>query len=187
MRLVGLSAICLLVAACTIPPIFPPEIMKDVEKDPVAIKTWKEQTSSLSGNHFVSHKVALGGQIVKVIPKPDGVIILARERPMDKYLGYGPTSIIREGAFEFAIVFNGFLDDTDMLQPGNQLGVVGTTESSSQEVIDGMPKALPHIVAQCLNIWKTDGFEPDFAPYESAGYYPLEKRTFCREKGKGGA
>lgn len=185
MRLVGLSAMCLLLAACTIPPTFPPEIMKGVERDPFAIKLWKEQNVFLPEEHFISHKVALGGQIMKVIPKPDGVIILAMERPIDKYLGYGPTGVLREGSFEFAIVFKGFPDD-DMLQLGNQLGVVGMTMSSSPEVSDGMPKIMPHLLAQCLNIWKTDGFESASAAYESMGYYPLEKRTFCRDKGEAG-
>lgn len=159
--------------------------MEDVERDPFVLRIWKEQKAFLPDDHFISHKVALAGQIVKVIPKPDGVIILAKERSIDKYLGYGPTRVIREGSFEFAIVFKGFPDD-DMLQLGNQLGVVGMTVSSSPEVSDGKPTVMPHLLAQCLNIWKTDGFESDSAAYESLGYYPLEKRTFCRENNEAG-
>lgn len=183
MRIISLLAICSLLAACTIPPLFPPEIMKDVETDTLAFKAWKEKPSYPSNAHFLTHKVLLGGQITQVIKKPDGVVILAEEQPIDKYLGYGPTSVSRKGSFQFAIVFHD-LPDVDMLQAGNQLAVVGTTASSSLGVIEGMPRGLPHLLAQCLHIWKSDGFETDFVPYESAGYYSLEKRTFCREESK---
>lgn len=188
MRIIGLCTIGMfvLLTACTTKPLFPPEIMKGVETDALDVKAWKEHIPYPSGAHFASHKVQLGGRITHVIWKPDGVVILAEEQPVNKHLGYGPTSVRRQGFVEFAIVFHDF-PDADMLQAGNQLAVVGTTESSSLEVIKGMPKGLPHLLAQCLHIWKTDGFETDFAPYESMGYYPLEKRTFCREENKGGA
>lgn len=184
MRALGQFAMCVVLAACTTTPMFPSEIMKDVETDSLAVKAWKEQIPS--GAHFVSHKVQLGGRIVQVIRKPDGVVILAEEQPIDKYLGYGPASVGREGSFEFAIVLNSF-PDADMLQAGNQLAVVGATDSSRSEVIGWMPRVLPHLLAQCLYIWKTQGFESDIFPYEGAmGYYPLEKRTFCSEADKGG-
>jgi len=185
MRIIGLFAMCLWLGACTTTPLFPLEVTKDVETDTVAIKGWKEQTPYSSGANFVSHKVELGGQITQVIRKPDGVVILAEEQPINKYLGYGPTSVRRDGSFEFAIVLNGF-PDTDMLQTGNQLAVVGATDSSSPETVGSMPRVLPHLLAQCLHIWKTQGFETDFVPWEgSMGYYPLEKRTFCRKEGTG--
>jgi starvation-inducible outer membrane lipoprotein len=186
MRIIGLFAMCLWLGACTTTPLFPPQIIKDVETDTFVLKAWKEQTSYPSGAHFVSHKVELGGQIAQVIRKRDGVVILAKVQPVNKYLGYGPTSVRREGSFEFAIVLNGS-PDADMLQAGNQLAVVGVMDSSSPEVIGGMPRVLPHLLAQCLHIWKTNGFENDFVPWEgSMGYYPLEKRTFCRKEGKEG-
>ena len=183
MRLIGLFAMCLWLGACATPPLFPPEIMKDVESDILVLKTWKEQTSVLPGDHFVSHKVELGGQITQVIRKPDGVVILAEEYPNNKYLGYGPTSVRRKGSFEFAIVLHDS-PDANMLEAGNQLAVVGATETSSSEMIDGKRRVLPHLRAQCLHIWKTDGFETDIVPWEgSMGYYPLEKQTFCRKEG----
>lgn len=112
MRPIGLFMMCVLLAACTTPPAFPPEITKDIETDTVAVKAWKAQTSYPSGANFISHKVELGGQITQVLRKPDGVVILAQEQPIDKYLGYGPTSLRREGAFEFAIVFTAFRTPT---------------------------------------------------------------------------
>lgn len=176
MRIIGLLTMCVWLTACTTQPLFPPEVMKDVETETVAFKIWNNPMPDPSGEPFISHKVLLGGHITQVIRKPDGVVFLAEEQPVNKYLGYGPTKIRREGTLQFAVVLKGF-PDVDMLQSGNQLAVVGTMESPSSEVVGGTPKVLPHLLAQCLDIWKTDGVETDFAPYESAGYYPLEKRT----------
>lgn len=186
MRIIGVLAMCLWSAACTISPLFPPNILKDVETDTVAVKAWKEQTSYPSAAHVVSHKVELGGRITDVIRKQDGVVILAEEQPIDKYLGYGPTSVRRKGAFQFAIDLRSF-PDADVLRAGNQLAVVGALDSSTLEVIDGMPRVLPHLSAQCLHIWKTQGDEADVVPWEgSMGYYPLEKQTFCGQENKEG-
>lgn len=104
----------------------------------------------------------------------------------DRYLGYGPTSAGRVEAFRFAIVFAGFPDD-DMLKVGNQLAVVGEMAGSRPESSDSTPSlVLPHLVAQCLLIWKTERFETDTFPYGGMmGYYPLERRTFCRKEDKG--
>lgn len=185
MRPLGLFAMCIVMAACTAPPMFPPELTRDIKADPVALKAWKEQTSYPSGASFISHKVQLGGQITQVIRKTDGVVILVEEQPIDKYLGYGPTSVGRQGSFEFAIVLHGF-PDADMLQAGNHLAVVGATVGSTPEAIGWKPRVLPHLLAQCLYIWKTQELGTDNFAYEgSMGYYPLEKKTFCQEEGKG--
>lgn len=185
MRIIGLFAMCqmcLWLGACTTTPLFPSEIMKDVETDSVAIKVWKGQSPHPSAFNALTHKVELGGQILSVIRKPQGVVIIAKEQPIDNYLGYGPTRVIQEGAFQFAINLKSF-PDTAMLRTGNQLAVVGTLYNSSQEVIDGIPKVLPHLSAQCLHIWKTQEYETDVVPWEGSmgGYYPLEKQTFCNQ------
>lgn len=185
MRPIGLIMMCGLLAACTTPPVFPPELTKDIETDTIAVKAWKDQVTYPSGANFTSHKVELGGQITEVLHKPDGVVILAEEQPIDKYLGYGPTSLRRKDAFEFAIVFHGF-PDPDMLQVGNQLAVVGATGGSSPEMIDRTPRVVPHLVAQCLHIWKTEGFDTNNYYEGSMGqHYPLENQTFCQEQGTG--
>lgn len=185
MRPIGFIMMCGLLVACTTPPVFPPELTKDIETDTIAVKAWKDQATYPSGANFTSHRVELGGQITEVLRKPDGVVILAEEQPIDKYLGYGPTSLRGKDAFEFAIVFHGF-PDPDMLQVGNQLAVVGETDGSSPEMIDRTPRVVPHLVAQCLHIWKTEGFDTNNYYEGSMGQrYPLENQTFCQEQGTG--
>lgn len=187
MRIIGLFAMWLWLAACTSSPLFPPKILKNVETDTVAFKAWKEQTSYPFGAHVAPHKVELGGRITDVIRKPDGVVILTEKQPIDSYLGYGPTRVRREGAFRFAIDLKSF-PDADVLRAGNQLAVVGTLDSSTLEVIDGMPRVLPRLSAQCLHIWKSQEYETEVVPWEgSMGYYPLEKQTFCGQENKEGA
>lgn len=186
MRTIYFLAMCLWLNGCTAAPLFPPEIAKDIKTDISVIKVWQEQARYTSGANFVSTKVQLGGRITQIIPKPGGVVIVAEEQPIDRYLGYGPTSAGREGAFRFAIAFPGFPDD-DMLQVGNQIAVVGETDGSRPEGIGSTPPVvLPHLLAQCLHIWKTKRFESDNFPYEgSMGYYPLEGQTFCRKEDQG--
>lgn len=186
MRTIYFVAMCLWLNACTTATLFPLETKNNITTDPSVIKAWKQQASYTSGVNFGSTKVQLGGRITQVIPKPGGVVILAEEQPIDRFLGYGPTTGEREGAFKYAIVFPGFPDD-DMLKAGNQLAVVGELDGSRPEGIGSTPKLmLPHLFAQCLHLWKTEGFESDNFPYEgSMGYYPLEKRTFCRKEDNG--
>ena len=45
MRIIGLFAMCLWLEACTTTPLFPPEVLKDVEANTFDAKAWKEQTS----------------------------------------------------------------------------------------------------------------------------------------------
>ncbi len=184
MPTIGLFAMWVLLAACTITPVFPSDVTSDINADPDILKAWKEQTTGPSGANIRPHKVQLGGQITQIIQKPEGIVILAEERPIDKYLGYGPTRVKREGFFEFAVVVNGQLD-ADALQVGNQLAVVGTTIRARSETIGWISRVIPHLRAQCLDIWKTQEFETDTVTYQgSMGYYPLEKRIFCQEEGK---
>lgn len=181
MRLIGLPVMCLLLVGCAIPPIFPPEIMKDVEQNSSAVKTWKEQSYHSSAN-FVPHKVVLAGQIMRVLTKSGGVVLLVEEEPADKYRGHDFTRVQKKDTFLYEISFRGF-PDPSMLQRGNKLVVVGTTNGASQETIGSSAKVLPHLSAQCLHIWQIDELEANRFPYgDTPGYFPQE-RTFCDENG----
>lgn len=181
MRTIGLFAMCVLLTACTATPMFPPEIMKDAERDTTFdLKAWKEQSYQPSSVHFVSHKVELGGRITKVIRKSEGVVILAEKQPIEKYPGYGPSHVEQEVPLMFAIRFNGF-PESNMLQVGNRLAVVGATDGAGAESIGSTSTVLPQLVAQCLHIWNTHGLKTvdDFSYEGAMGYYPSEERTFC--------
>lgn len=182
MRTAGLFAMCILLAACTATPLFPPAIMKDVETESFSFKAWKEQAHHATHADFVPHKLQLGGQIIKVIRKSEGVVILAEEQSIEKSSGGGSGNLEPEGSFMFAIFFNGF-PESDMLQAGNRLVVVGTTDRTSAEVIGWTPRVLPHLLAQCLHIWNTQGLKTidDFPYLNAMGHYPSEERTFCIE------
>lgn len=185
MRLIGLFVVCLWLAACTTPPIFPPRIMKDVETDRFNFKEWKEEASHPATASMGPHHVELGGRILNVIRTPDGVIILAEEQAIEKYAGYCPECVKREYPSTFAIVFTGSLEPS-MLEAGNELAVVGTTDRPGIEMIDGTPQMLPHLTAQCLHIWKTQEAKmPDIAWEGNMGYVPPEHGIFCRDNRMG--
>src|SRR5690348_15972541 len=71
MPTLGLFAIWVLLAACTLTPVFPSDVMRDINVDPGILKAWKEQTTGPSGANISPHKVQLGGQITQIIQKPE--------------------------------------------------------------------------------------------------------------------
>lgn len=181
MGLIGLFVMCLWLAACTTPPIFPPTIMKDVETDTFNFKAWKEEANHPATALMARHHVELGGRILNVVRTPDGVIILAEEQAIEKYAGYCPECVKREYPSTFAIVFIGSLDPS-MLEAGNEFAVIGTTDRPGPEMIDGIPQMLPHLTAQCLHIWKTQKAKmPDIAWEGNMGYRPPGQGIFCRD------
>ena len=186
MRTIYFIAMCLWLNACAHSTLLPPDSTENITADTSIVPSWKERTNYNSGAHFVSTKVQLGGKITQVLPKPGGVIILAEEQPADRYIAYGLINDTREGVFKFAIVFAGFPDD-DMLRVGNKLAVVGEMDGTRQELIGSIPTAaLPHLLAQCLHIWKTEGAEADSFNYEnSVKSSQYERRTFCRKQDNG--
>lgn len=186
MRTIYLLTLCLWLNAWTAAPLFSQEIANDITSNPSVIQAWKKQAGAVSSANFISKKVQLGGRITHVLPKPGGVIIIVEEQPFDRSLGYGATGAGQEKAFSFAIVFSGFPDE-EMLKPGNQLAVVGEMDAARPEVVGSMPRvALPHLVAQCLHIWKAERSETEaFASESAMGHYPLGSRTFCRKEDNG--
>lgn len=185
MRIISLFAMCLWLGACTTTPLFPPEVMKDVEANSFDIRAWEKEAYHPSITPFVSHKVELAGEIIKVIRKPDSVVILAEERPLDAHLASNQTSVEQDGSPWFAITFKGSVEPR-MLQAGNRLIAVGTTNRASAEMLGGSPRVLPHLIAQCLHIWNTEGVK-NMHVYSASGLvgeYPPEERTSCIEENK---
>ncbi|MDF0677039.1 MAG: Slp family lipoprotein [Nitrospira sp.] len=180
MRMIGLFAMCVLLEACTIIPMFPPEVMKNVETNTFDLEAWQQQTYHPSNDDFVSHKVELGGEIIEVVRKPEGVVLLVEAQPIENHTTYGTKSVERGDSFWYAVAFNGS-PESSMLQRGNKLVVVGMTERASTEIIGGAPRVLPHLLAQCLHIWNTREAEAaDFSYYGGPmGHHPAEEQTFC--------
>ncbi|BFU92245.1 MAG: hypothetical protein NTAFB01_34320 [Nitrospira sp.] len=182
MRLIRLFAMCVLLEACIMMPMFPPEVMKDVETNTFDVEAWQKQAYRPSNVDFVPHKVALGGEIIQVIRKPEDVVLLVEGQPIKKHPTYGSKSVEREDSFWYAIAFSGSLG-SDILQRGNKLAVVGMTDRADTQIIGGAPMVLPHLLAECLHIWNTREAElANFSCYRGPmGHHPAEERTFCLE------
>lgn len=151
--------------------------------DSVDVNVWKAHTFRASIADVASHKVKLGGAILTAVQKPDGVVMLAEEQTIVAHPSYGPSAAATHAPpFTFAISFNQTLN-ASWLYPGNRLIAIGKTAGVKLVKGEGVFANKPHVVAQCLHIWKTEGREIANFPYESgSGYYPLEERTFCLEK-----
>ncbi|HWF60867.1 MAG TPA: Slp family lipoprotein [Nitrospira sp.] len=182
MRLIRLFAMCVLLEACIMVPMFPPEVMKDVETNTFDVKAWQEQVYRPSNVDFVPRKVALGGEIIQVIRKPEGVVLLVEEQPIENHSTYGSKNVEREESFWYPIAFNGSLE-RDILQRSNKLVVVGMTDKADTQMIGGAPKVLPHLLAECLHIWNVrDAAPANFSCYGGPmGHHPAKERTFCLE------
>ena len=186
MRLIGVIATSLWLSACTATPMFPPAVMKDVEANTFDAKAWEQQAYQPSGAKFSPHKVELAGQIIKVIRTPDRIVILAEEQPLEARPTSDQTNIERENAPWFAITFRGTVEPK-MLQTGNRLVAVGTTSQASAEMLGGAPRMLPHLRAQCLHIWNSEGVKNMYAYFtDFVEPWPPEERTFCREDSTAG-
>lgn len=183
MRSVGGVAVFVLLAACTNTPLFPPEAMNGVNNDTVAIEAWKDQVSHPSSD-FVSQKVEMEGTIIKVVLKPEGTVILIDGHPIDEGWLFHQKGDAGEGMLRFAIVFNGTVD-LGMLQTGNRVVVIGTTDKPGSESIGWMSRPLPYLRAQCLHIWKIDENELHRFPYGDMSRATQEERTFCRKQNIG--
>ena len=188
MRSIGLVAMSVWLSACSTTPMFPPAVMKDVDANTRDVKAWEDQAYHPSGAAFVPHKVELAGEIIRVIQKPEGVVILAEEQPLDTNPASSSTNVQQDGAPWFAITFKGSVEPS-LLQAGNRLTVVGTTQRAGPEMLGGAPRMLPHLMAQCLHIWNTRESEmANFSYYGGPmGHHPPEERTFCLEGSNAGS
>lgn len=187
MRIIGIIAMCMWLSACQATPMFPPEIMQDVEANTFDVKGWEKEAYHPSNAKFVPHQVELAGQIIRVLQKPEGIVIVAEEQPIDAPPTSNQTAVEQDGPFWFAITFKGSVDPK-MLQAGNRLIAVGTTRQARAEMLGGAPRVLPHLRAQCLHIWNTEGAKNKY--YYSEDFlepYPIEERTFCHERRTAGS
>lgn len=185
MRLIGLIATGLWLTACTTPPMFPPAVMQDVEGDTFDAKAWMDRAYHSSKRTLAPHKVKLGGVILQVIRYPDGgVIILVNQEPFKTNSEPSATSLHQDFTPWFVITFQKAVDP-EMLQTGNQIIAVGTTDEARAELFGGAPRVLPHLKAQCLHIWNIHSVNNMYlctGENSYAAVYPPVERTFCLEE-----
>lgn len=118
---------------------------------------------------------------MRVIPKSEGVVLLVVEEPLEKYRSHDFTRVQEKDSFLYKVAFNGF-PEPSMLQRGNKLVVVGTTDTASTEIISGASKVLPQLFAQCLHIWQIDESEANRFPYGDMPARSIQgQQTFCDE------
>ena len=179
MRLQVLVFIGLILSACTLTPMFPAGVTRDVAGE-FDFKDWKLQLyeQPLSGR-ALPRKVQLGGEIVHVERTPGGLLIVGNNLPIVEHPKYGPKRVKRSGDSMFAIQFR-LISDSTWLQRGNFFVVVGRPDGTKTVAIDDTVKSEPYLVAECIHIWKNQGRDIASFPFETgAGYYPLEEETFC--------
>jgi starvation-inducible outer membrane lipoprotein len=172
--------LCLSLSACTGTPMFPPAVTRDVSPE-FSFKAWKSGIYGLSPQaDRLPSKVQLGGEILGVEQQSDDMLIIGAELPIVERPKYGPRKVKRVVDSTFAIQFLKITDAT-WLQRGNFFIVIGKPDGVKRVLVDDMPQNEPHLVAQCIHIWKNQGRDIASFPFETgAGYYPLEEHTFCQ-------
>lgn len=161
----------LLLGACAPTQVFPPEAMEGVDKN-FDFSAWRMVPNGKAG-----HKIQLGGRIIQAEAKEGAVVIVVAQLPIVEHPAYGPKDNGKRSG-EFVVLYQGKLD-SNSLQPGNRLVVVGTTQNAKVVTVDDIQRSLPAIVSRCLHIWNTGGREVADFPSFGGGYEPLEENTFC--------
>lgn len=178
LRLQVLIFIGLMLSACSVAPMFPAEVTRDVAPE-FDFKDWKRQSDQQWRASALPRKVRLGGEILNVERKANGLLILADNLPIVEHPKYGPKRVKRSLDSMFAIHFR-MISDSTWLQRGNFFVVVGKPDSVIPVAVDDTVKSEPYLIAQCIHIWKNQGRDIASFPFETgAGYYPLEEETFC--------
>jgi starvation-inducible outer membrane lipoprotein len=161
-----------LITGCSEVQLFPKETTAGVDTN-FDFTAWRNVPNAKTGQ-----KVQLGGRIIQVDARNEGIVIITTQLPIVHHPVYGPKDTGRRSG-EFAVFYAGTLD-SKWLIPGNRLVVVGTTEQARAVVVDDVQRSLPSLNARCVHIWKTVGKEIAEFPYNiGGGYEPLEQDTFC--------
>lgn len=161
----------LVLSACTPYQVFPPEVMEGVDQD-FDFRAWR-----LTPNAKTDRKIQLGGRIIQANIKDGTVSIVAAQLPIVEHPAYGPKDTGKRNG-EFTLIYLGKID-SNFLQVGNMLIVIGATRTTKVVILDDIPRSFPTVEAQCLHIWNTGGREIADFPSYGAGYETLEEQTFC--------
>lgn len=172
MKDLAIILICVFLSSCADPPIFPPEILANVDRN-VTFKMVNANPSSYKGS-----TVEFGGQILGSRVDGPTIRMLVRELPIRTEPVYGPSNTGKSQGL-FVVAYQGEMTGQD-LQEGNMLVVVGTLVGAVRETITELEVRRPTIQAECVHIWRTQGHQIDDFPWlPTARYWPLVQQTFC--------
>lgn len=174
MRIFGALVIllCSMLSACaTTYTVFPPSVMKDVDRN-FDFSRWRTEPDESE-----TKKVQLGGRILRSLTSDDTVTIVVAQLPIVEHPAYGPKDNQKNNG-EFIITYQGNIEAL-MLQPGNRVMVVGMTHPRKVVTIDDISRSLSVVAAQCLHFWNTQGRDIEDFPYYEAGYVTLRQETIC--------
>jgi starvation-inducible outer membrane lipoprotein len=164
-------ATCIVLAGCSTPSLFP----SDVTNTSTSLEFGALQAKP---DVFNGRVVQLAGRIIGVEKSDSGTLILAHELPLGKHPAYGPVETA-DATPAFAILYPGKVD-SNALWYGNKFVVIAVAKGQRDVAVDGILHKEPYVVAKCMHVWKTGGYNSvaDF-PHTSDGYYPLEQETYC--------
>lgn len=163
---------CAMLSACaTTYTVFPPPVMKGVDRN-FDFARWRTEPDESE-----TKKVQLGGRILRSLTSDDTVTIVVAQLPIVEHPAYGPKDNKKNNG-EFVITYQGNIEAL-MLQPGNRVMIVGTTHPRKVVTVDDISRSFPVMAAQCLHFWNTQGREIEDFPYYEAGYVPLRQETIC--------
>lgn len=161
----------LVLSACTPYKVFSPEVTEGVDPN-FDFSAWR-----LTPNAKTDRKIQLGGRVIQANTKDGTISIVVAQLPIVEHPAYGPKDTGKRSG-EFSITYQGKID-SNFLQPGNLLIVVGATRTTKVVIVDDVPRSFPTVTAQCLHIWNTGGRDIADFPSYGAGYETLEEQTFC--------
>lgn len=171
-----LTAVILVFSAgCATDPMFPDRVMKNVDSTkPFAIFNPEADT------YFKGLTVLAGGRIVSVNPKDNGLLIVAQELPIRDRPSRMPTDGAKPIG-DFVFFYQGSIESRGT-QQGNKFILVGVMHGTEMITIEGVPKAVPYLIVECLHVWKTGRYAIADFPDLPDGFYPLEEQTYCTPK-----
>lgn len=170
----------MLMSGCAVPPMFPPEVTRDIEVVNFDFTDWKDKAYEGPYSSTAPQKVQLGGMILEAEPQAEGIVILADRAPIVQHPRYGPSRKTGGASAMFTMYFNKMLDPA-WIQAGNSFIVIGKAEGAKRLTIQDVPRTEPYLEVICIHLWKNQGRSLASFPFEAGGgYYPLEERTFCK-------
>lgn len=161
-----------MLSACAAEPVFPPNVEKSVDPAMQFGIFNAEADTYLKGQ-----MVLLGGRIVSAEAKGGKLVFVAQELPVQDRPFRRPIDTVKPIG-DFVFTYQGLVDQTG-LQPANKFLLVGEMRGTETIVVDGADKAVPHLIARCLHVWKTGQYAIRDFPDLPDGYYPLAEETYC--------